>query len=152
MGFRTLALRTEAVVRDAAWRARPTPVAPLPLSWRLERTELDNTRVIWPSQYDWADADRWLGSLVEGLRTHVPVDLRPLPQTYRHVAVFQLERNGNRHDVAVDYRDSQELDDDCRRAVDLYFKLQFPLEGYGDPRVVPGGFPPSWPRLYSYLG
>jgi hypothetical protein len=152
MGFRSLAVRTEAVVRDVAWRSRPTPVAPLPPSWRLERTELERTRVIWPSQYEWPDADRWLGSLVTGLRAHVPVDLEPLPQTYRHVAVFQLERNGKRHAVAVDYRDSSELDDDCRRSVDLYFKLQFRLAGYGDPLVVPGGFPPSWPRLYSYLG
>jgi hypothetical protein len=144
----SLRTRAGAIIHDAAWRARPAPVPPRPPSWPVD----ENIRVIWPSAYEWADAKRWLGSLVDGLRAHVDLVIEPLSQPYRHVVLFHLEKDGTRHELAVDYRDSSDVAAECVRRVELYFKMQFREDDYDDGTVVPGGFPPSWPRVYSYLG
>ena len=88
----------------------------------------------------------WQGFVVR------PVHGADLPQPYRHVVVLQLEIDGCRHEIAIDYADDSRLNEECRRRCGLYFKMQFLSGGYGDDSVVPGGFPPSWPSLYNYLG
>jgi len=109
-------------------------------------------RIVWPTSYDWPDAQRWVGSLITGFQAHVPVSFADLPQPYDHIVVAHLELDGSRHEIAIDYGDRSELNDDCRDRAALYFKMQFLDEGYGTESVVPGGFPPSWPSLYGYLG
>jgi hypothetical protein len=144
--------RLKAHLREAFWRARPRPIAPLPPSWPLERERLEDARILWPTAYDWPDTSRWVESLLAGFRTFVPVHLADVPQPYRHVVVLQLEIDGSRHEIAIDYADDSRLNEECRRRCGLYFKMQFLSSGYADDSVVPGGFPPSWPSLYDYLG
>jgi hypothetical protein len=79
--------------------------------------------VIWPSAYDWPDARRWSKAS--------PLASRPMSastsrtcQHYRHVVLFQLQLYGDRHDVAIDYADRSELNDDSLRRCSLYFKMQ----------------------------
>ena len=143
---------TTAFAREAAWRMRPSPVRACPPTWELDRARLAQTVVRWPAAYSWPSAGTWLDTLVEGLRSHVRVDVAPLPQPEGHVVVAEIVLGQKRHRIAIDYADLPELSEERRREADLYFKLQFSVAGYGDESVVPGGFPPSRPELYTYLG
>jgi len=144
--------RLHSVAREAFWHACPKSVTPLPPSWPLDRDRLRRTIVRWPVAYDWPDAVRWMETLLSGLRTHVQVEFADLPQSYRNIVMIQLWLDGKRHDIAIDYADQSNIDAKCRGNCELYFKMQFLAEGYDDDDVVPGGFPPSWPSLYAYLG
>jgi glycosyl transferase family 1 len=144
--------RLQGVAREAVWRARPVRIPPLEPSWPLQDGVRDRVQVVWPTRYDWPDTGRWVDSLVAGFRAHVRVRFAELDQPYHHVVVFRLELDGRSHEVAVDYADRSDVNDECRQRCALYFKMQFLGGGYGDEAVVPGGFPPSWPGLYQYLG
>jgi hypothetical protein len=142
----------KSIAREGLWRAHPDPVTPLHPSWFLEPQSLKLALIRWPTAYDWPNAERWVDTLVAGLRAHVQVDLAELPQPYRNIVMIEVWLNGKRHDVAIDYADRSHIDEAARRNCELYFKMQFLAEGYDDETVVPGGFPPSWPSLYGYLG
>jgi hypothetical protein len=66
--------------------------------------------------------------------------------------VAELATADELHRVAIDYADSSDINETCKQQSDLYFKMQFRASGYDDESVVPGGFPPSGPELYAYLG
>ncbi len=51
--------------------------------------------------------------------------------------------------VAVDYQDATTINEDCLRGVSVYFKMQHLRAGYGDARVVPGGYGGGKPMLYD---
>jgi len=149
---KVLPARFRGLTREALWRLRPSSVEALPPSWPLEPNRLERMLIVWPRTYDWPHAHRWLDTLLSGLQTHVSVRFAELSQPYHHVVLFHLELDGSRHEVAIDYADRPELNDECRGRCPLYFKMQFLDEGYGDRSVVPGGFPPSWASIYGYLG
>jgi Glycosyl transferases group 1 len=142
----------QALAREGLWRARPDPVIPLRPSWFLDPEALELARIRWPTVYDWSNAGRWVDTLVAGLNAHTQVDLAELPQPYRNIVMIEVWLNGRRHDVAIDYADRSHIDEAARRNCDLYFKMQFLAAGYDDEAIIPGGFPPSWPSLYRYVG
>jgi hypothetical protein len=54
--------------------------------------------------------------------------------------------------VVLDYSDKPEqISEESLNICDLYFKLQFLRGGYGDPRIVPGGFTTAGDAYYRYL-
>lgn len=139
-------------MREGVWRTRPYGVVPLPPSWPLDRDRLENALVRWPGQYNWPDASRWVDTLLSGLGTHVRIERTELPQPREHVVVIELVLDGRPHRIGIDYADLPEIDKDTRRQCDLYFKMQFHADGYGDAGIIPGGFPPGGSSLYRYLG
>src|SRR5437773_4090277 len=90
---------TTALAREAAWRVRPSPVRPHPPTWELDRARLAHTVVRWPAAYSWPSAGAWLDTLVEGLRSHVRVDLAPVPQPEGHVVVAEIVLGQKRHRI-----------------------------------------------------
>ena len=96
---------TRAVAREAGWRLRPSPVRPQPPTWELDRDRLAQTVVRWPAAYSWPSAGTWLETLVEGLRSHVRVDVVPLPQPEGHVVVAEIVLGHKPYRIAVDYAD-----------------------------------------------
>lgn len=52
--------------------------------------------------------------------------------------------------VAVDYYDYTFVNQTCLNEVSIYFKMQHQPSGYGDPKVVPGGYVAGKRSLYDY--
>lgn len=120
--------------------------------WALPKDKLDTTIVRWPRTYQWSEASDWVDVLKTGFRRHIRVDIIDnIPQPYKGTVIFQIETAGRPRDVAIGYSDYMPIDDDCARAVDLYFKMQYDREGYRYDHVVPGGYVPGGRLLYFHL-
>lgn len=120
--------------------------------WRLSERERRAIRILWPRNYEWAPAARWMSSLISRFRHLVRVELVDnIPQTYQGTVVFRFEFEGHRHDVAIGYSDYPAIDPECARNCALYFKMQYQLEGYAYRNVIPGGYVVDTPRLYMQL-
>lgn len=137
------------LAREAVWSARPEELTPAPLSWPLTAADLAGVSVSWPVLSDGERA--WVDSLRRGLEAHVPVTEARLPRPRGGVLVFGLRVGGRVFDVAVDSRDTSQVDAAVARRVPLYFKFQHALDGYPEPSVVPGGYVVAQDRLYRYL-
>src|SRR5262249_26138822 len=113
---------------------------------------LQRLRVLWPTTYEWPLADAWMVNLLAGLRRHVQVEPIDIPQPYRGIVLVQFLSNGQPHDVVIDYSDHLDYvnGDALDRAV-VYFKMQFRKGGYGEDRIIPGGYPNFSTHLYKYI-
>jgi len=120
--------------------------------WLLSKAELKTISIRWPSKYEWEHARDWVNILLQGFREQVKVELvEDIPQPYKGTIVFHAYVNGKQLVVAVGYSDYTPIDEDCARESDLYFKMQFKKGGYGNPRVVPGGYVPEGTKIYLQL-
>ena len=141
-----------SLASEAIWRLHPAAVEPLPPSWPLPTPLLESATVWWPRTYHSPDARVWVDTLLDGLRRHVRVESADIAQPEEHVVIAEVALANRRCRLAIDYADKPEISQACRRACDLYFKMQYRPEGYGDGSIIPGGFPPSEPSMYAYLG
>lgn len=107
--------------------------------------------VRWPTAYEWAPAGKWVNGLREAISAHVPVADVEIEQPYEGAVVIEVELDGDRHAVAIDYFDSDRLLDEVLASCALIFKMQYRSSGYDNPRVVPGGYVPARPHLARYL-
>jgi glycosyltransferase involved in cell wall biosynthesis len=82
----------------------------------------------------------------------VPVQEAAIDQPFEGAVVVEVEVDGTRHPVAIDYFDRDRLLDEVASACDLVFKMQYRVGGYGHGHVVPGGYVPGRPYLPRYLG
>lgn len=129
--------RSQMPAAAATW-----PVAP-DLSRRLS--------VRWPTSYEWAPAAKWVDGLRAEISARVPVSTAEIDQRYEGAVLIEVEFDGRRHRVAIDYFDSDRLLDEVVASCALIFKMQYRSGGYGNPRVVPGGYVPSRPHLARYV-
>jgi hypothetical protein len=148
---RTLAL----AARPATWRAGIAQQA-----WRLQRQDAPNsdlrgaagTPVIhWPAQYRHENIAKFADPVRAGLGMLASVEPRAIPQPYKGIVVFDVEHQTETFSVAVDTYDATSIERDCLEHVALYFKMQHLRTGYGDPKIVPGGYIAGKPALYDYL-
>ena len=140
----------ERAVEGALRTLTPGPASVNP-AWRVEPSELEGITVVWPDEYQWPTARLWVETLFYGLRRRVRVELRPLPQTYRGTVIFQFVRGGRVHDVALDYSDYPEVNEESAGRCAVYFKMQHLREGYGRENVLPGGYVSDGRKLYLHL-
>jgi hypothetical protein len=89
--------------------------------------------------------------LREAISAHVPVSGVEIGQPYEGAVVIEVELDGDRHPVAIDYFDSDRLLDEVLASCAVIFKMQYRSGGYDNPRVVPGGYVPARPHLARYL-
>jgi hypothetical protein len=129
--------RSNAAATTATW-----PVAP-DLGQRLS--------VRWPTTYEWAPAAKWVDGLRAAFAEQVPVSADEIEQPYEGAVLIEIELDGHRHLVAIDYFDSDRLLDEVVASCALVFKMQYRSGGYGNPRIVPGGYVPARPHLARYL-
>jgi hypothetical protein len=122
------------------WRLKPAAVTPMHPTWPLDRSTLDQIVLRWPKHYDWGLAKTWLHPLLVGFDRYVKTERADLAQCFERINVTELVIEGSRFTVAFDYADSSSLNDDCLERCDIYFKMQYLREGYGDDRVLPGGY------------
>jgi len=120
-------------------------------AWRVEPEELREVSIRWPSAYQWPTARLWVDTLLYGLRKRVRVEFDALPQPYRGTVLFQFVSRGKAHDVAVDYSDYAEVNEESAARCAAYFKMQHLREGYGRDSVLPGGYVCDSRKIYLHL-
>lgn len=123
------------------------PVPPAPPSWSADT---EGMAVRWPTTYEWPLAANWVDDLLRSMGRHVPVERVDIPQRFEGVVHFEVDVNGARHEVAIDYFDESRLLDEVAERFPLVLKMQFARDGYGLDHVVPGGYV-SRPVLYRFL-
>lgn len=142
-------------LRDRAVEAALRTLAPAPAvenpAWRVAPEELEGVAVRWPTAYQWPTARLWVETLLYGLRRRVRVEMAPLAQPYRGTVVFQFVRGGRAYDVALDYSDYPEVNEESAARCPLYFKMQHLRGGYGLGNVLPGGYVPDSRKIYLHL-
>ena len=140
------------VALEGAWWAIPSAgVRPLPLSWSLPADMLAKTIIRWPKRVLLPDAHLWEPKLRAALATHVRLQPTTIDHAFTSILMFDVVIGGRSHRIAVDYRDTNEVPDDCVASVALYFKLQFSNQGYPYEHVVPGGYLVGRQKYYRYL-
>lgn len=149
-GLRRWQRAVRGIATEAQWKRIP-PAAGARISWPLDAGMLRSTRVVWPSEYAWEPAKKWMDPLLHGIQALVPVTRETLPQSSEHVVLIRVYIEGQELVVAVDYADSAEVDREQVEKVALYFKMQFRNEGYEWPHVVPGGFVPADSMVYHAI-
>ncbi len=128
---------------------KPETVNP---DWALSPSDLRSMVVRWPAKYEWDPARDWVNILLQGFKEHLKVEIvSDIPQPYLGTVVFQLARNGKVYDVAIGYSDYMPIDENCAKQCDLYFKMQYLRGGYGDPKVIPGGYVPEGSKIYFQI-
>jgi hypothetical protein len=104
----------------------------------------------WPTEYQHINAASFVRPVREGLRKLTTVERRPIPQPYEGIVVFGVGYRDLTFPVALDYYDYSFINEDCLDQVSVYFKMQHRRSGYGDSKIVPGGYITSQPPLYDY--
>ena len=115
----------------------------------IDPGELRGVAIRWPAVLEWAPAKAWVEPLFYGLRARVPVTVhQDIPQRLAGTVVFEFCRGERVHRVSLNYADYPDQvhlckDDGSSPALALEFKMQFRNGGYGNDRILPGGFVPG---------
>lgn len=142
----------KGIALEAAWKIGARPHShPSRETWPLDRDLLNAIAIEWPTTYKWPLASKWVESIRRGLAKYVRIKQTDIPQHSEHIVMARFLISGQKYDVAIDYSDYPEIDEDCARKSWRYFKMQFSHEGYGTENVIPGGFIPFQDNLYKYL-
>jgi hypothetical protein len=139
------------VAREALWSALPGRPQLLPLTWPLDERRLAKLVVRWPTPLPLADAAWWEPKLRTLLAAHVPLQSAAVDHPFTSIVRFEAVLEGRTHTIAIDYRDTNEVPEECAGSADLYFKLQFAREGYPYEHVVPGGYVVGQQKFLRYL-
>jgi hypothetical protein len=142
------------IAREKIWKATTAPDArkpASPLSWQLDTTRLASTVIRWPRTLAWQAGEKWMRHVRTGLAAHVSVEEADIPQPDAAIAVIELVHVGETHRIVIDYHDFGNYRDDLLKSALIYFKMQFPRDGYPGTNIKPGGFVPNDPDLYNYL-
>jgi hypothetical protein len=91
--------------------------------------------------------------LEDALRRLVRFRKAQIPQRRADGVVSTLlTLNGQRHSVIIDFSDkTEQLSASALESATIYFKIQYRRGGYGDPRIVPRGYPLLGRHTYRYL-
>ncbi len=124
-------LGLQAPVRDAAWN--------------VSAEELRGVAVRWPATLQWTPGWGWVEPLFHGFRARVPVKVTEIPQSLSGTVVIEVQRGHRTFRVALncsDYPDLTHMGTDAgeNEKLDLEFKMQYRVGGYGREAIVPGGF------------
>jgi glycosyl transferase family 1 len=121
-------------------------------TWALDEDQISRATIRWPREYQWAPSSGLLEPIREGLAHWARVERHAIAQPYKGVCVFEMELEGLRHRIAVDYSDyAERIERECLAEVTLYFKMQCLEVGYGSRKILPGGYVMGDRRLVSSL-
>jgi hypothetical protein len=121
-------------------------------SWPLPPALRDRVRIRWPSVYQWQHMPRWGDQILDLLRRRLHVVIADITQQYHGTVQCEFEIDGRVHKVAFNISDYPDfVDGRCTQESLVTFKFQFREQGYGDQRIVPGGYLPGSKLLYSLL-
>lgn len=133
-----VALLRKPLKRALLGLQRPAPDCP----WKIDSDELEGIKIHWPRTLQWQYAVGWVEPLFWGLGSHVPIKLVDIPQTLKGCVIIELHRGERGYRVGIncsDYPDVAHFGTPGA-ALDFEFKMQYRKGGYGESRIVPGGF------------
>jgi hypothetical protein len=137
-----------AAAHDAAGRARPPARSPAPPTWPPPGPDV---RVEWPAAYEHPNAARFAAPLRRGFAALATLATEPIPQPFAGVVLIRVRAPGAAvRTAAIDYFDFPHVNAACLDQVDVYFKMQHLPAGYGDPRVLPGGYVAARASTYDH--
>lgn len=137
-------------IAEIPYRVRP-PSHVHTRTWRISQEELSRISILWPTQYEWPDGAAILESVKYAFETLGVIREERTPQLYTGVVMLYCVVDGKSHAVAFDYSDYHDLINESALAKSsLYIKCQHRIEGYSDPRIVPGGYITTTRRYYRY--
>lgn len=143
--------RLQRLVSEGLRRLRPGAEPEAPPTYPLSSHDVTELGVLWPATLEWPTAATWVDGLRRELRKRTRFTVAEIPQA-EGVVAFDVRRAGQRRRVVVDYHDHHDhLDEAMLRDAVVYFKMQFVKGGYGDPRVIPGGYVNAAPAVYHHL-
>lgn len=108
----------------------------------VDQDELAGVSIRWPATLQWEYAWGWVEPLFRGFRSRVPVRIVDTRQNLDSTVVLELIRGPRTYRVAIncsDYPDLVHLGS-SGDALDFEFKMQYRSGGYGERRIVPGGY------------
>ena len=123
-------------------------------TWPLPEALLSDLVIYWPTAYRMNETRKWMQHLVAGLSKIVRVEFAPIPQDtcFDGCIVTHFKYRGETHRVVIDHWDYEDrICYPALREATIYFKMQHLREGYGDKRIVPGGYTVSLREHYLYL-
>ncbi len=139
------------LARDWTWRLAPAHRRALPPTWPISEED----RAHPPALADIAPERRFGDSGCEtcaGLEQLVRVVPTALPRRSPHVVEGRLVYDGQPHEFVIDYCDYHDsIETAALDPAVVYFKMQYRRGGYGDERIVPGGYVNASMPLYRYL-
>jgi hypothetical protein len=130
--------RLGELLGSAAISLDRSPAAGCP--WEVADDELGDVTVYWPKQLEWAHSWAWVSHLYYGLKRRLPVKHQEIPQHFRGPVSIRVRIGARVHPVALSYSDYIDIENDRVDEHDIVFKMQFKTGGYGDRRIVPGGY------------
>jgi hypothetical protein len=142
------------VLVELRWRMGKEHVLTGNYSWPLPEHLRSELAIIWPTTYNWGQADKWMRHFLVGFTNAIPVMRRTIPQEpyLEGTVVLDVSYREEMYRVAIDFSD--DMDHICPRALaeaTVYYKMQYRREGYGEDTIVPGGYPLCSPDSYRFL-
>jgi hypothetical protein len=134
-----------------AWATHRSPIGSLQDLSSFQSAQFETLTIHWPKTYQWPPAEKWMVSLVHGLRKFVAVQTKEIPQPYKGIVVAHVLVGKAKYEIAIDYSDYPSINEECVRHCGLYFKMQYSRDGYTSQHVLPGGFVPGGNQLYRFL-
>jgi len=120
-------------------------------TWPLSEHELGKLAIVWPTKYEWDGCTVIVQTIKDAFERLGVLRQEPTPQTYKGVVMLSSIHNGRSQAVALDYSDYHNfINEEALAKCNLYIKAQYRASGYGDPRIVRGGYPVTHPRYYLY--
>ncbi len=89
---------------------------------------------------------------MRGMRAHgVRIERRAIQQAYPLSIVIEVDGGRGRRLVVIDHADHFEVNAEAARAVLLYFKMNYLVDGYPQENVLPGGYVCASSVIYRRL-
>ncbi len=141
------------VLVELVWRLHEEHVSTSEPSWELPAS-VSGLVIEWPTAYNWGPTVLWMRHLLTALRQVVRVERTAIAQEpgAEGIVVTRFSYQGKVHRVVIDFSDY--MDRICEPVLGeatCYFKMQFRRDGYGDARIIPGGYPVASPYSYRFL-
>jgi hypothetical protein len=140
------------VARRIRWMyATAADVAARPPTWPVPDEAKARLQIHWPSTIarDRPSLSDCANLLRSGISAHLTVRNSEIPQPPGGVILFHVLDGRSVKRVVIDTDDRLPLHE-VSEDVDLYFKMQYCREGYGDSHIRPGGYVSLQPALYRY--
>jgi hypothetical protein len=114
--------------------------------------DLQGVTVDWPAPPVRPRLYAIIETLEAGLAAVARMRFTDAAQRFDNMVIGTVSRGGRRCRFAVDFADrSERVEPAALAEVDVYFKLQYRRGGYGDAKIVSGGFVASSLDFYRYL-
>lgn len=138
---------------EYAWKATAgTPARPRELTWPVDPNALKDLTIRWPREYAWKPRGILGEQVRHALMRFLPVELADIPQPYQGVVNAEIVRGGRTYRVMWETSDYADLNETAYADADLYFKMEYAKEGYGQrDRLFPAGYVSADKALYTYL-